>query len=79
MDESCVFLVNLHQLLVSFVPHAGLWVRSHCNEVGYTLHEGNHEDVMYSSSRLLLIKRHDYFLASSKQITQITKKDKLGI
>lgn len=38
MDESCVFLVNLHQLLVSFVPHAGLWVCSHCNEVGYTLH-----------------------------------------
>lgn len=38
MDESCVLLVNLHQLLVSFVPHAGLWVCSHCNEVGYTLH-----------------------------------------
>lgn len=38
MDESCVFLINLHQLLVSFVPHAGLWVRAHCNEVGYTLH-----------------------------------------
>lgn len=40
MDESCVLLVNLHQLLVSFVPHAGLWVCSHCNEVGYTLHGG---------------------------------------
>lgn len=39
MDESCVLLVNLHQLLVSFVPHAGLWVCSHCNEVGYTLHK----------------------------------------
>ena len=38
MDESCVLLVNLHQLLVSFVPHAGLWVCSHCDEVGYTLH-----------------------------------------
>lgn len=37
MDESCVFLVNLHKLLVSFVPHAGLWVCSHSNEVGYTL------------------------------------------
>lgn len=49
MDESCVFLVNLHQLLVSFVPHAGLWVCSNCNEVGYTLHEGNHEDVMFKT------------------------------
>lgn len=39
MDESCVFLVNLHQLLVSFVPHARLWVCSHGNEVGYTLHK----------------------------------------
>lgn len=38
MDESRVLLVNLHQLLVSFVPHAGLWVCSHCDEVGYTLH-----------------------------------------
>lgn len=38
VDESCVLLVNLHQLLVCFVPHAGLWVCSHCNEVGYTLH-----------------------------------------
>lgn len=38
MDESCVLLVNLHQLLISFVPHAGLGVCSHCNEVWYTLH-----------------------------------------
>lgn len=37
MDESCVLLVNLHQLLVRFVPHAGLWVCSYRNEVGYTL------------------------------------------
>lgn len=38
MDEPRVLLVNLHKLLVCFVPHAGLWVCSHCNEVGYTLH-----------------------------------------
>lgn len=43
MDESCVLLVNLHQLLVSFVPHAGLRVCSHCNEVGYTLQRRNQE------------------------------------
>lgn len=47
MDESCVLLVNLHQLLVSFVPHAGLWVCSHCNEVGYTLHRRHHQDLYY--------------------------------
>ena len=40
MDESCVLLVNLHQLLVRFDPHAALWVCSHCNEVGYTLQTG---------------------------------------
>lgn len=48
MDESCVLLVNLHQLLVSFVPHAGLWVCSHCNEVGYTLHRRDQKDVMFT-------------------------------
>lgn len=37
MDESCVFLINLHQLLVRFVPHGGFWVCSHGYEVGYTL------------------------------------------
>lgn len=40
MDESRVLLVNLHQLLVRFDPHAALWVCSHCNEVGYTLQTG---------------------------------------
>lgn len=43
MDKSCVLLVNLHQLLVSFVSHAGLWVCSHGNEVGYTLHRDHKE------------------------------------
>lgn len=37
MDESCVLFVYLHQLLVSFVPHACLRVCSNRNEVGYTL------------------------------------------
>lgn len=50
MDESCVLLVNLHQLLVSFVPHAGLWVCSHCNEVGYTLHGGGTKKVLRSNA-----------------------------
>lgn len=48
MDETCVLLVNLHQLLVSFVPHAGLWVCSHCNEVGYTLYRENENDDMFT-------------------------------
>lgn len=48
MDESCVLLVNLHQLLISFVPHAGLWVCSHCNEVGYTLHRQDENNVMFT-------------------------------
>lgn len=43
MDKSCVLLVNLHQLLVSFVSHAGFWVCSHGNEVGYTLHRVHKE------------------------------------
>lgn len=48
MDESRVLLVNLHQLLVSFVPHAGLWVCSHCDEVGYTLHRWDKKDVIFT-------------------------------
>lgn len=37
MDEAAVFLINLHQLLVCLIPHGGLWVRSHGNQVGHTL------------------------------------------
>ena len=33
MDEPSVLFIDLHQLLVCFVPHTGLWVCSHGNEV----------------------------------------------
>lgn len=38
VNESRVFLIYLHYLLVCLVPHSGFWVCSHCNEVWDTLH-----------------------------------------
>jgi len=59
MDESCVLLVNLHQLLVRFVPHAELRVCCHCNEVGYTLHRRDNKrcDVHMHAFIFLFIKQ----------------------
>lgn len=37
MDKSSVLLIDLHQLLVRFVPHGGLWVRSHGDQIWHTL------------------------------------------
>ena len=37
MNEACVFLVNVYQLLVSLVPHGGVWVGSHGDQVENTL------------------------------------------
>ncbi len=37
MDESSVFLINFHQLLVRFVPHGGLWVCPHGDQIWHTL------------------------------------------
>ena len=37
MDEPGVLFIDLHQLLVCLVPHTGLWVCSHGNEVWNTL------------------------------------------
>lgn len=37
MDEAYIFLVDLHQLLISLVLHGWLRVCSHGNQVGHTL------------------------------------------
>lgn len=37
MNEARVLLVNFHQLLICFVFHGRLGVRSHCNQVGHAL------------------------------------------
>lgn len=39
MNKSCVLLINFHQLLVCFVPHCGLRISSHGNQIRDTLHK----------------------------------------
>ena len=46
MDEAGIFLVNLHQLLISLVLHGWLGVCSHGNQVGHTLKKKKHTEVL---------------------------------
>lgn len=47
MNESWIFLINLHQLLISLVLHGRFWVCSHGDQVGHTLKEKAHSQTIH--------------------------------
>lgn len=58
MDESWIFLVDLHQVLISLVLHGSLWVCSHGNQVGNTLENNCCKCV--NSSRCSQVNRESF-------------------
>lgn len=52
VNKSCVLLINLHQLLVCFVPHCRLGIGPHGNQIWYTLCKNTIKDHLDSIEQI---------------------------